>query len=186
MGLLSDAFYTYGKQEVMRNIGSKEAVNTCGRTAKCRTQQPAQHASKNARAVRVTMGPLPQLLSSKPWRLQHAQGSVRTDWDDPAQAPPPEVHPRSQKWNLNYYEDRAESEKGGRGGGGQGQRGLCPAQVPCCVPNQETTHAGRTRRGWGGLGKKRAQGTAPGPVSGWTPVQLSRAVPLTPSPRWNG
>lgn len=89
LGLLSDAFYTYGKQEVMRNVGSEEAVDTRGRTAKCRTQQPAQHASKNARAVRVPWAPCPSSSALTAWRLQHAQGSVReTDWDDQPQAPP--------------------------------------------------------------------------------------------------
>ena len=101
--------------------GSKEAVNTRGRTAKCRAQQPARRAS-NPRAVRVTVGPLPQLLSCEPWRLQHAQGSVRTDWDDPAQETPPTVHTgtrnrtrttRKMEWKRRTQRGRGQRQREG-------------------------------------------------------------------------
>ena len=68
----------------------------------------------------------------------------------------------------------------------EAERGLRPGQAPCCVPNQETTQAGRMRRrngeGWrrgGGRARRR------GPSVGGHVSRLSRAVPLTPSPRWN-
>lgn len=119
----------------MRNVGSEEAVDTRGRTGPSAelSSQPSMPPKRCGRQGELWAPcPVPQLLNlettARPGLCEGRTGMISSS------GAPPEVHPGSQKWNLNYYEIK---RKGGRrtmrSGAGRDREGPSRAGALLCA-----------------------------------------------------